>query len=111
MLYSGACEQPVNTSIAARVKPASGRSGVIRRRRSCSVDSAFIGQTSYVSKFVLIVLAHPGHRRSLDNLDITVGLGHTAEDGSIGPKYRSILSYRIVPGAYTDNLGSINTFV
>src|SRR5271168_4729362 len=41
MLYSGAWEQPANTSGAAKDKPARGRSEVIRRR-SLSVHSVFM---------------------------------------------------------------------
>src|ERR1700684_204417 len=41
MLYSGAWEQPTNTSGAARDKPAKARNEVIRRR-SRSVASMFI---------------------------------------------------------------------
>ena len=45
MLYSGAWEQPTNTSGAARDKPARAPSEVLRRRAR-SVDSVFIsGQT------------------------------------------------------------------
>ncbi len=53
MLYSGAWEQPTNTSGAVRDKPARGRNEVIRRR-SRSVDSMFIFQlTPYTSQIGL----------------------------------------------------------
>src|SRR5580658_4530777 len=56
MLYSGAWEQPTNTSGAARNKPARRRSEVIRRRPR-SVDSLFMsGRPHTYPILVLIVL-------------------------------------------------------
>jgi len=62
MLYSGAWEQPTNTSGAARDKPARGRSEGIRSR-SRSVDSVLMsGRPHTCRKLVLIVPTTPSIR-------------------------------------------------
>jgi hypothetical protein len=55
MLYSGAWEQPTNTSGATRDKPARGRSEVIRRR-SRSVDSVFISGRPHMRRISLLIV-------------------------------------------------------
>jgi hypothetical protein len=100
MLYSGAWEQPTNTSGAARDKPARGRSEVIRRR-SRSVDSVFISGRPHMCRILVpIVLTTSSIRpertsfptvnpnrmvisrsgRSLDSLSLTFRLSHRVKD-------------------------------
>ena len=57
MLYSGAWEQPTNTSGAARDKPARRQSGVIRRR-SRSVDSVFMSGRPHMCRTLVLNRAY-----------------------------------------------------
>jgi hypothetical protein len=54
MLYSGAWEQPTNTSGAIRDKPARRRGEVIRRR-SRSVDSVFMSGRPYTCRILVLI--------------------------------------------------------
>jgi hypothetical protein len=55
MLYSGAWEQPTNTSGAARDKPARRRSEVIRRRSRC-VDSVFTSGRPHRCRILVLIV-------------------------------------------------------
>jgi hypothetical protein len=100
MLYSGAWEQPTNTSGAASDKPARGRSEVIRRR-SRGVDSIFIsGRPHMCRTLVPIVLATSSIRPKRTSFP--------AVNPSLSLTFR--LSHRVMDRIYWTKV-SINTFV